>query len=794
MDENKAPLPFATLHIKNTTSGTTSNVEGFYSIDLPPGTYNLIFQYVGYKSENIIIQLETNPVELNVILQPEVFQLKEVVVKAGGEDPAYEIIRNTIKNRKRYLNEVEAYTCDVYIKGLQRLDQAPATILGIPVNLDTGIVYLSESISKFSYRQPDKIREEMISSKVSGDNKAFSYNQASEMMFSIYEKLIQVEGLNDRGFISPIANNAFSYYNYALDGSIEEDGFIIYKISVSPKRKNDPVFTGKIYIVEDSWRVHSLDFLLTKDNQIEFVDSLTVKQVYAQVEAADKNSKPWMMLSQHFNFTFRAFGFVGNGYFIGIHSDYNLNPDFPARFFSNEILTITEESNKQDSAYWKKVRPVPLTAIEEKDYQEKDSISILKESRPYLDSLDRKFNRLKAAQLLFTGYINRNSFKKKNIIFDPIIRVLQYNIVEGFSPNIKVQYLKNYENRSFFRITPAVRYGFSNERLNAQLEALYYYNPLNFSFGAISFGRFIEQYNDSEPIHPFLNSMYTLLAEQNFMKLYGKNFIGYRHRVEIHNGIMATAKLEYSDRQPLENTTGQTLVEYPDTRFTSNFPDNVRLENTYFERHRAFTAGLNIRFRFAQKYISRPHQKVVVENKYPTVTLNYKKGIPRVFGSLTDFDMISLNVAHDLNLKLMGSSQFSVTGGTYARRNKMAFIDFNHFNGNRTLLRTGNNHFQLLDYYLFSTDRSWVEGHFEHHFNGFIFNLIPLVRKLGWQAILGVNYLYTTELPHYMELGFGIEHIFKIGRIEYYTNFLPHSIQEKTFTITRNGIRLGIGF
>jgi len=36
-----------------------------------------------------------------------------------------------------------------------------------------------------------------------------------------------------------------------------------------PKRKSDPVFTGDIYILDDSWRIHSVDLFITKDQQME---------------------------------------------------------------------------------------------------------------------------------------------------------------------------------------------------------------------------------------------------------------------------------------------------------------------------------------------------------------------------------------------------------------------------------------------------------------------------------------------------------------------------------------------
>jgi hypothetical protein len=97
-DEKNHALSFSSVLVKGTTQGTNANADGFYSLKLQPGTYELIFQYVGYKKkiETIVV---TNNTTKNVALSPESYELKEVVIK-DGEDPAYAVIRQAIKKRK----------------------------------------------------------------------------------------------------------------------------------------------------------------------------------------------------------------------------------------------------------------------------------------------------------------------------------------------------------------------------------------------------------------------------------------------------------------------------------------------------------------------------------------------------------------------------------------------------------------------------------------------------------------------------------------------------------------------
>ena len=782
-DENDQGLPFATLYIKNTSIGTTSNAEGDYSLEVSAGEYEIIFQFVGYKKTVRKVVTGEDDVRLDVKMVPEITTLDEVVVNAQDEDPAYAIIRQAIKKRKYFQNEVKGYDCKVYIKGLQRLDERPEKIFGFNVTVDTGIVYLSESVSEYSFQRPDKIKERMISSKVSGRNNAFSFNQASEMMFSFYDNIIEVEGISERGFVSPIANNAFLFYDYQLIGTFMDGDQLVNKIKVIPIRKNDPVFSGFIYINENSWRIHSVDMLLTKANQIEFVDSLNINQVYAPVE----NDK-WMLLSQKFNFQFKVFGFKGSGYFISIHSNYLIEQDYEKKYFTHEIMSVDEDANKRDSVYWQKIRPIPLTSTEVKDYHIKDSLFVIKESRPYKDSIDRKSNKLTFGSIGLVGYTYSNTFKRKYFTINPVIDMIQFNTVEGLVPNLNLRYTKTYENNQFFRINPELRYGFSSNDFYARIEGLYYFNPKKFSFISLAAGKYVYQFDPSTPISPFINSYLTLVEERNFMKIYEKSFLRIRHRSELFNGGLLTSTLEYEDRKQLFNTTDYAFRDQNDRVFTPNTPTNLSLTDTSFPDHQALIIDFNLRLRFAQKYISRPNRKVSLGSKYPTFHINYRKAIDGILGSDIKYDRLQLTVTDDINFGLVGSGTYLVSAGTFINNDSTSFIDFKHFGGNETIFSSfvpGN--FQLLDYYLYSTDNNYFKAHYEHHFNGFIINKLPLIRKTRVQAVSSLNYLKTSEVNNYLEFGIGLEHIFKVLRVDYYLGFLSGSR-------IQNGFRIGVGF
>lgn len=780
-DEDGEGLPFAAVYKKNTTLGTTTNAEGFYTLRLVPGEHTVVFRFVGYRTEEITVNLQQD-MKRNVRMQADVVQLQAIEVVANGEDPAYEVIRNAQAKRKDYLTEVTAYDCDVYIKGLQRLDKAPNAILGINLDLDTGIAYLSESVSKFSYQSPDKTKEIVVSSKVSGNNSAFSYNQATGMMISFYENTIEIVGLSERPFISPIASGAMVFYDYKLEGLIPKDGEMINKVKVIPKRDGDPVFSGYIYIIEDSWRIHSLDLMLTKSANINFIDSLQIEQQYAPVPQG-----PWMLFNQSFEFKLQALGFEGRGYFVGVHSNYELNPIHERGYFNSTTLKVEYGSNKKDSVYWAAVRPVPLTRIESTDYEVKDSIQAVRESKPYLDSVDAITNKVKPAELLISGVTWRNSYRKRSFNVSSLLNSVQFNTVEGFVLSPEFAYRQDSEDARYWRLALETRYGFSSQKLYPKLSGIWYYNPQRFSYLALSGGQTVQQFNSlREPIQPYINSLMSLAAGDNYMKLYEKTFFRLRHRGELRPGMRLDAILQYEDRQPLFNTTDFSFRKDPE--YTANYPVVNELGANLMPAHQAAEFQLTLRWVPFQKYIERPDERFSLYPEWPRFNLSYRQGIPSLLGSDVNYGMIDLNITHDVSLGLLGSIEWQVLAGKFLYVEDIYLPDLYHFNGNQTPFGRFNiNYFELLDYYEWSTVDGFFKANYSHHFNGFIFNKLPLLRKLDLQAVGSLNYLYTDALGHYLEVGAGVEHIFKVLRVDYYWGFRQGSP-------ANTGIRFGLGF
>ena len=768
------PLAFASIYILGTTIGTASNPEGYYELPVPAGEHEIVYQYVGYKQHHERLLIGYQDMNLDIVLEKEEVSLREVVISADAEDPAYRVIRNAIRMRKFYLGQVKDYKCGAYTKGIFRITEAPDKIFGDSLNTKEdsiiGIVYLSESESIISFQQPDKFREEMISVKVSGDDQDFGFNFISFFMSNFYNnKIVIPVDMDERGFISPIASNALFYYRYRLEGTYYEEDYMVNKIEVIPKRKIDPTFSGYLYIIEDSWRIHSMDLGISKDANLPFIDSVKIAKTMVPV-----NDTTWMQLTQRLQFFFSVnfFGkrFAGNGIFHSQFTDYIFNNEFDKRYFGNEIIRANEDANEKDSLYWEENRPIPLTEEEKRNYFEEDSLQKLRSSKEYLDSLDRKNNKFKWNDLL-GGYRYYRRHDSTSYSIGSPITTLNFNTVQGLNFYLNTGFSKVFANGNSIRISQDVSYGISNFRWGYSMRASYYYNRNKSARLRITGGMKPVQYNAMDPISPFVNTLYTLLDGNNYMKLYEKSWFGFTHFSELTNGLYLSVGAEYAGRSALMNTTNYSWVKSSRNNFTSNDPQDPKNENPAFSWNTSFQIFASFRIRIRQQYMSIP-QKQILGSKYPDLVITYLKGIPNFLGSDMNYDVLKIAIEGNQKFGPFGTLRFRGLYGTFINNKKTEFMDYHHFNGNRTIFgKFRLNAFQLLDYYDYSTNKSYAEAYAEHHFNGFIFNKIPWVRKSRIKALAGIRYFTTEFKTNYFEVNAGIENIFNLIRIDFVAGY-----------------------
>ena len=794
VDKNNEPLPFVNIYIEETLNGTTTNANGEYELLVPTnGKQVVVFKYLGYKTQKKSIDISDGNFELNITMTAEGLNLDEVQVVAN-DNPANTIMRKVIARRKELRAKITNYRVNFYSKGLIKIKNAPERLLGQEFGdfgggLDstrTGILYLSETISEVA-RSKGKLKEKILASKVSGDDNGFSFNAALDVDFSFYENSVELGSK----LVSPLAENAFAYYNYKLKGTFyDEANRLINQIEVNSKLAGDKTFNGTIYIVEDEWALYAVDLKLTgKQAQIVPVDTFNIKQSFNY----SKQYNMWLKVLQRFDFEYSILGFEGAGRFTSAYKDYDLKPNFAKGDFTSEILSFEKNANKKDSLFWEEKRPVPLTTEESVDYKLKDSIQIIRKTQKYLDSVDAKKNKFKLSSLLF-GYTYNNTFKEKYYTITTPIQNLLFNTVQGWHSSLAFNYLKlNKEKGNAFRLNTKFNYGLSDKRLRPTATLYYRFNKFSWPILQLKMGNEVRQFNNEEPITPIGNTVTSLFFERNFAKFYDLTFVNLSYSKEIVNGIRTNFNLGFEDRKPLFNTTNFTYIDYDDRTYTSNNPlapeDFIAAP---INDHTIVKLAIDVRFRFGQQYLNYPDEKFNVPNeKYPTLYIGYEKGFASS-SVANHFDQVKLRLNQSINIATKGTFSYNFRAGAFLNQGDISFVDYQHFNGNESYITRKNymESFLLLPYYSLSTNQEYIEGHAEHNFKGFILNRIPLIKKLNAHLIVSGNFLTTTNNKPYSEFGVALGNLgikkFRFLRVGYAQSYFNNTVEK--------GINIGLAF
>ena len=787
-EKNGSTLAFSSILVKGSTLGVSANSKGVFAIVLEPGEYTLVCQYIGHKTIEKKIKVGKADVQVDFELEEQQYSLKDVVVQSGGEDPAYAIIRKAIEKREEHLKEIKAFQCEVYIKGQIQLRNFPNTFFGRKVDFEDGdtskkkMIFLSETIARYSVEEPRKQKIEVISTKVSGRSNSFGLSDPQ--IVSFYENNISVgENLNPRGYVSPIAAGALNFYKYKFEGTFYENGKEINRIKVIPRRKYEPVFSGYINIIENEWRIQSVDLVLYKEQQMQLLDTLKIQQLYVP------SGNVWVIKNQVIYPSGNFLGFNFFGSFVQVYDKFDMDPKFKPKFFDHTLLKFFDSSNKKPMAYWDSIRPLPLLTEEVRDYKKKDSLEQARKDPRYLDSLDRKRNKFRLRGLLFTGQTFSKRSKRENISIVPLLSTLNYNTVEGGVVNFTANYRKRFdsgqEGRKSFSVSPDIRYGFANKHLNPSVTVGYnfgkkYVHSLNFSGG-----RKVYQFNNAGSISERINSLSTLDYTSNYMKIYEADYFRVGYGTGLGNGFTFNASFQFQNRTPLDNLADPVSWKNPKNReFTPNYP--VELTKSQMVPNKASTFSVSMVWFPGADYIEYPDRKVNIGSDYPTITATITKGVHGLLGSDVDYTKWRITVNDDLDLKLAGQLKYRFTFGGFFDAQKVFIPDYQHYLGNQTIFALQElNSFQLAPYYKYSNTSNFQgTAHVEYHLNGLLSNKIPGFKKLNWFFVGGANALHIGKGANYYEFFGGIENILKIIRVDFVQGFEEGGGRPSGFRLT----------
>lgn len=439
-NSNGEAVPFATVYISEIKHGTTANIKGEYHLNLEEGSYTIYFQSLGFSPTIKTITIGKENRNIDIKLQMQFYVIPEVRVTSSGEDPAYGVMRKAIGMAPYYLNQVEHYKAEVYIKGSFALRKIPKMILR---NINTEIedqkikineTYIIESLNEIEFDAPNKYNQKVISQQSTiPDAGSTDLSPMDVIKASFYEPVLADVA------ISPLAPNAFAHYKFKYEGSTPQGAFVINKISVTPRRKSQQVFEGTIYIIDGLWCLHSLE--LTNNN---LAGSISISQMYTPVQ-----DDIWLPVSHNFDIEVSIVGVKGDGEYGSAITYSNViantglkKPDAIERVDYTDIITpktidakpskerqkietilnkndlsnrdmaklsrlmdkeaklsqpdnnklelemkstnsftVEENADKRDSSYWNRVRPIPLSMEEMESIKASDSTKAIRRAR-----------------------------------------------------------------------------------------------------------------------------------------------------------------------------------------------------------------------------------------------------------------------------------------------------------------------------------------------------------------------------------------------------------------------------
>ncbi len=830
------PIPYATVFIKEISLGTSTNDDGKFELDLPPGTYTANFRSLGFIPRIETITLTKKLTEISVLLEEQMIQISQIDIHSSDEDPAYAIMRKVIGLSYVHLNQVNSFTADVYLRGTVKFENIPGLIRNQlkkkDIDIKSGDILVNETVSSISYRAPDKYEQKIVSIN-SSFPKVVDFSVDEFLGASLYQDNIQI-------LYTPLGKNAFSYYNFRYDGFQQEGKYTVNKIKVIPKRKSKQLFEGYIYIIEDLWSLHRAD--------LSFETPFGAVSLHLAFD--EVSNGVWLPIGHDYTFSGGMMGVKGSARFlasikynklkvndqvlsmIGIQpeklngqanstslttqsnnkatltnkketkisqilekeeltnrdmsklsrlmaqEDYSRKPDsMKSLEIKDKVKVIVEKDAKnREAPYWSQLRPIPLSNDEIKSFRQRDSIVVI-QKKYGLDTtsvVSHKRN---------YGFFNPLFFGIKRSIIDSTwiikynglisTKMISFNAVDGWKMAQSIDFIKSYRPGKALTITPYIAYAIDRKSLMGTGNLKYTYSPLHRGIFELSAGKNTFDFNSpDQSVHPFINSVASLLYKENFGRYYESYFINISNTIDLDNGIVLTTTFKYNDNEPLENSTNFSFLK-KEENYKSNIPTNKECTpNSLQDRTNAIT---DIKIEYTPRSFYRINRgvKVVSHSDYPTLYLEYKKGFTEFFQSTSNFDYIGGGLNYSKEWSSTSSIAADLHGGWFPNNAAIHFSDFVHAQTQASpiLLREYRHAFFLPGYYSLTTTDKFIEAHLSVRAPYIALKYLPGLSNTLWREMVWCSFYSSPSTPNYAEIGYTLLEVLLSANIGIHAGF-----------------------
>ena len=764
---SREPLPFVNVLLKGTKSGANSDIEGNYTVSTSEKCDSIIISYIGYNRLARAIKSGVSQ-QINIGLKQGI-DLATIEI-LPGENPAHRILRKVIaKKDVNNYEKLNAYEYEVYNKVEFDLNNISENFKNKKLlqpfsfifdNIDSSNtkekpylpVFMTESLSDYYFKKNPKVHNEIIkASKVAGVENA-SVSQFMGDMYqkiNIYDNTILVFG---KSFSSPISDNALLFYKFYLIDSMVLDGHKCYQLKFKPKHKQELAFTGNLWVADTSFAIKQIEMSIADDANINFINSTAVVQTYELVDSA------WMVSKERLVIDFNPYpvqekrkkvmGIYGRK--TTSYNNLKINKPKEDKFYSlTENLVVQDDAFQKTNDFWKKNRHDSLSKNEKEIYHMVDTLQTLPVYRTWIDVID----------LFVNGYKIIGNFE-----YGPYYNLYSYNEIEGnrfrFGGRTSDKFSKWYELSGYLAYgtrDEKIKYSFGMrcflEKKPRTLVGMYYKND----------NEILGQSQNGYSHDNILSSIFRIIPLTNLTNVQQVNayiehewFTGFSSKLSFYNRQMSPlADFHYV---------------YQKTPTEIAFKENITTTEI----------RLMTRLAYDEKYINGTFSRTSLGTKYPIIQAQYTLGIKNLFFGDYDYQKLTVNLDDRIRISPIGYFDYTLEYGK--SWGKLPYPLMTIHGGNETYIYdmyAYNN----MNYYEFASDE-FASVSLSHHFDGFFFDRIPLMRKLKWREVIGgkalvgrvVNknsdllifpsFLNTLNKGPYLEASAGIENIFKVFRID----------------------------
>jgi hypothetical protein len=768
--ETGDPIPFANVIFLGTDVGTATDFEGYFSLSTDALADSIRVSYMGYEPLSKPLQRGEEQA-VNFRLLPTAYGLTEFVFQAG-ENPAYPIMRQVIANKAKHdKRSLSAYESDNYTKVEVDIDEisdklkqkrvmskVTAVLDSIKVLTDDEgkrilPVFLSETVSKFYFRdQPKLTKEEILNTRVSGVGitDGTTVSQLTGSVFQEYNFNKNWLTILEKDFVSPIADGWRGFYDYDLSDSVMVGEDFCYVLKVYPLREQDLAFSGTIWIKKEDYALKQVDLTIPKEANLNFVEQIKIQQelvATAEGPSLPHKNRVLVKISQ------LAPGTAGIlAKFYTSSQNIRVGEPRPTSFFDKTIDLKTDRTFEDD--YWEKHRHDPLSEEELVVFQMVDTLKNIPVIKFYSESL----------LFLASGY-----HPVRKLDLGPWTGLFNYNNIEGVRLGMGAR--TNYKFSKKWVFEGYVAHGFADQEWKYDASVTRILDRDKWTTVTLRSQKEIDQVGLK--LDDLQNNA-IFLAVNRFGTLrrpYYSHDQSFAFQRDLFKGFTFSGSLKHSKFEPVY-----------DFHYLEKDSRELKDKFQYTE------AKVSLRYGRDEVFLINDNYRISLgPSRWPVFTFDYAKGIPALGGDIS-YDKYSLSVYQKLNMGMLGVSRYELNAGMIGGEVPYPLLE-NHL-GNETLFYT-TAAYNLMDFFEFASNR-YVSLRYRHHFEGFLLNKIPLIKKLKWRAVANANVLYgsvseknilntPTVGPQgqdlttfgkldptvpYVEVGYGIENIFKFFRVD----------------------------